>query len=158
MPDTKTTMIDNFNVRQLRELLALGMSRPETATDWLIEIGDWDRLEAFLTEMCVGAEQSGTALLETVSSADTTLDMIVAVKDLAKRLPTKAKDKPQKAAATLLYHLSVASALGHHNRNISSRDPAEQLPLYKELAEELSGNELAAVFAMAIGRIRSAQP
>jgi hypothetical protein len=158
MPDTKNSLIDNFNARQLSELLALGTNLPETATDWLLDVGDWERLEALLTDMSTGEEQSGTALLETVSSPDTTLEMLVVVKDIAKRLATKAKDKPQKAAATLLYHLSVAAALGHCGQTISSRDPAEQLPLYGELAEELSDDELAAVFARAIGRIRSTQP
>lgn len=158
MSDTKTTMIDGFSARQLRELLALGTTRPGTSTEWLVEVGDSERLEALLTEICIGDEQPGAALLETVSSPDTSVDMLVAIKDVAKRLATKAEDKPQKAAATLLYHLSVASALANHGQIISSRDPAEQSPLYEELAGELSDDELAAIFARAVGHIRSTQP
>jgi hypothetical protein len=45
-----------------------------------------------------------------------------------------AEAQPQKAAATLLYHLTAASALGCHGRIISSRDPAARLSLYQELA------------------------
>jgi len=150
MPDTKATIVDSFRAHQLRELLALGANLPETATEWFVDVGDWERLEALLTEMCIGGEQSGNALLETVVSSDATLEMLIAVKEVAKRLATKAKGKPERAAATLLYHLSVASALGQHGRTISSRDPAEHLPLYAELAEELSDEQLAAVFKRAI--------
>jgi hypothetical protein len=155
MADEKTTMIDSFSQCQLRDLLALGANLPETAAEWLVEVGDWERLEALLTEMCVGADQSGRALLETVSSPDATLDMLVAVKNIAKRLATKAKDKPEKAAATLLYHLSVASALGQYHQSISSRDPVDQLPLFARLAEELFDDKLARVFARAVAQIRS---
>jgi len=52
----------------------------------------------------------------------------------------------------------VASALAHHARNISSRDPAERLPLYKDLAAELSDDQLAAVFEKAIASLPSARP
>jgi hypothetical protein len=78
------------------------------------------------------------------------VEVLVAIKSIAKRLAVAAEAHPQNAAATLLYHLSVASALGYHARNISSKDPAERLPLYKELAAELSDEELAAIFEKAI--------
>jgi hypothetical protein len=76
---------------------------------------------------------------------------MVAIKSGAKRLAVAAEAPPKTVAARLLYHSSVASALGHHARNISSKDPAERLPLYKDLVAELSDDQLAAIFEMAVG-------
>jgi len=50
----------------------------------------------------------------------------------------------------------VASALGNHARNISSKVPAERLAFYKDLAAELSDDQVAAIFEKAVARIPSA--
>jgi hypothetical protein len=86
------------------------------------------------------------------------VEVLVDIKSIAKRLAVAAEAPAQNAAATLLYHLSVASALAHHAQNISSRDPAERLPLYKDLAAELSDDQLAAIFEKAIASLPSARP
>jgi len=72
--------------------------------------------------MCTGTEQSGGALLRAVCSPDTPMEARVAIKSVAKRLASAAAAPAQNAAATLLYHLSVASALGRHGQNIPSKD------------------------------------
>jgi hypothetical protein len=153
MPDTVSSLVDRCTARQLKELLAFAASPAETAPEWLAEIGDRQRLESLLTEMCSGTDHSGIALLEAVCSPNTPVDVLVAVKDVAKRLAAAAQSKPQGAAATLLYHLSVASAFGHHGQNISAKNFVDRLALYEELATELSDEELASVFDQAVERL-----
>jgi hypothetical protein len=156
MPDREISMLDHCTDRQLKELLALASTNVKATRDWLLEIGDSERLEHLLTEMSAGAGQSGAALLRAVCAADTPVETLVEIKSVAKRLAVAAETPAQHAAATLLYHLAVASALGCHARNISSKDPAERLPLYKDLAAELSAEELAAIFEKAIAGIPDA--
>jgi hypothetical protein len=123
--------------------------------DWLVEVGDAEEMEYLLTEMSSGAGQSGGELLRAVCSPDTTVEVLGAIKNIAKNLAVGADHPVQNAAATLLYHLSVAAALGCHGCNISAKDPVERLPLYKALAAGLSDEELAAVFEQAIARLPS---
>ena len=158
MPDTEISMLDHCSDRQLKELLALASTDVKATRDWLLEIGDFQRMEQLLTEMCAGAGQSGSALLRAVCSVNTPVETLVEVKSVAKRLAVAAEGPAQNAAATLLYHLAVASALAHHARNISSKDPADRLPLYKDLAAELSDDELAAIFEDAVASLSPARP
>jgi hypothetical protein len=158
MSDIEISVLDRCTDRQLKELLALASTNVRATRDWLLEIGETERLEHLLTEMSTGTEHSGGELLRAVCSADTPVEVLVEIKSIAKRLAVAAEAPAQNAAATLLYHLSVASALAHHARNISSRDPAERLPLYKDLAAELSDDQLAAVFEKAIASLPSARP
>jgi len=158
MPDIEISMLDHCTGRQLKELLALATTDAKTTWNWLLEVGDLEQLEYLLTENCTGIGQSAGALLRAVCSPATPVDALIAIKSTAKRLAVAAEGAPEKAAATLLYHLAVASALGHHGRNISSKDPAERLALYKDLAAELSDEELAAVFEKAVACLPSAKP
>jgi hypothetical protein len=158
MSDTEISMLDHCTDRQLKELLALASTSVRATRNWLLEIGDSERLEHLLTEMCTGAEQSGDALLQAVCSPDTPVEALVAIKSVAKRLAVAAAAPAQNAAATLLYHLSVASALGNHGQNISSKDPAERLAFYKDLAAELSDGQLAAIFEKAVAVLTPARP
>jgi hypothetical protein len=155
MSDIEISMLDRCTGRQLRELLALASTDEKTTRNWLLEVGDSEQLEYLLTEMCAGTGQSGGALVQAVCSPDTPVDALVAIKSTAKRLAVAAEGPRQEAAATLLYHLTVAAALGRHARNISSKDPAERLGLYKDLAAELSDDELAAVFEKAVANSAS---
>ncbi len=157
MSDMDISMLDHCTDRQLKELLALASTDVKTTRDWLLEIGDSERLEHLLTEMCTGTGQSGGALVQAVCSADTPVETLVAIKSVAKRLAVSAETPAQNAAATLLYHLSVASALGNHARNISSKDPAERLAFYKDLAAELSDDQLAAIFEKAVASLPPAR-
>jgi hypothetical protein len=155
MTDTEISILDRCTGRQLKELLALASNDANAARNWLLEIGDLDALEYLLTGMCAGAGESAGALLQAVCSADTPVDVLVGVKSSAKRLATTAEEPGQKAAATLLYHLSIAAALGRYGRNISSKDALERLPLYKQLAAELTDDKLAAIFKKAIAHLDS---
>lgn len=155
MSDTEISILDRCTGRQLKELLALASTGTKGSRNWLLEMGDVEQLEHLLTEMCTGTGHSGSALLQAACSPDTSLEFLVVIKSTAKRLAVAAETPAQKAAATLLYHLSLASALGNHAQNISSNDPAERLPLYKDLAAELSDDQLAAIFEKAIARLSS---
>jgi hypothetical protein len=155
MPDARKTAVDDCSARQLKELLGLAAGRAGEPHDWMIELGDRERLERLLTEMCSGTGQSGVALVEAACSPDSSVEVLTAVKDVAKRLIQGAQDSPRRAAATFLYHLSVASALGYHGQTISTNVPADRLPLYEEFALELADERLAAVFERAVERLLS---
>jgi hypothetical protein len=156
MPNTDISMLDHCTDRQLRDLLALASTGAQVTRNWLVEVGDPEQLESLLKEMCAGTGDSGAKLVQAVCSPDTSLEELVALKSTAKRLAVAAQAPAQKAAATLLYHLAVASALAHHGQNISSKDPAERLSLYQDLASELPDDEMAAVFERAIASLPTA--
>jgi hypothetical protein len=154
MTDTDVSALNHCTGRQLKDLLALAHSEARATRDELLEAGDTEQLEHLLDEMCAGSGQSGAALLPAVLSLETSLEGLTAIKSTAKRLTVAAKDPRQNAAATLLYHLSIASALGRYGKNISSQDPAARLELYQDLAAELSDDELAAIFEKAVAALR----
>jgi hypothetical protein len=156
MPDTEISMLDRCTDQQLKELLALASTDAKITRDWLLEIGDLEQLEYLLAEMSTGNGQSTDSLVQAVRSPQTPAETLIAIKSAAKRFAVAAQSPAQKAAATLLYHLSVAAALAHHGRNISSKDPIKRLPLYKDLAAELSDDELAAIFEKAIASLHPA--
>jgi hypothetical protein len=158
MPDIEISMLDHCTDRQLKELLALASTNVKATGGWLLEIGDSEQLENLLTDMCAGTGHSGGALLKAVCFPYTPVEALVAIKSVAKRLAVAAGSPAQNAAATLLYHLSVASALGHHAQNISSKDLAERLAFYKDLAAELSDDQLAAIFEKAADSLPTARP
>jgi len=149
MRDTENSVLDHCSGRQLKELLELASNSARTGRDWLLEVGDTEQMESLLAEMCAAAGESPGALLRAVCSPDTPVETLVAIKRIAKTWAAAAHPAPRHAAATLLYHLSIASALGHHRRNISSKDPSERAELYKDLAAELSDDQLAGVFEKA---------
>lgn len=157
MSDIEISMLDRCSVRQLKELLALASTDEKTTRNWLLEVGDMEHLDYLLTEMCAGIGQSGGALLRTVCSPYTPVDALVAIKSTAKRLAATAEGPREQAAATLLYHMSVASALAH-GRNISSKDSVGRLPVYQELAAELSDERLAAIFERAVASFSATRP
>jgi len=150
MAGTEVSTLDRCSGRQLKELLALAATDTKAPRDWLLEVGDLETMNDLLTEMCAGTEQSGSALLQAVCSPQTSVEVLTGVKSTAKRLSVAAEAPAQKAAATLLYHLAVAAALGHHAQNISSKNPVERLSLYQDLALDLCDDKLAAVFEKAI--------
>jgi hypothetical protein len=155
--DTDISILDRCTGRQLKELLALASTSAKVKPHWLVEVGDLEQLQGLLTEMCSGTEQSGAALLDPVCSPDTTVEVLIAVKEIAKGLAAAAETEPQRAAATLFYHLTVASALANHGRIISSTDPAGRLALYQELAAELTDEECASIFGKAIAALPTAR-
>src|SRR5687768_4666081 len=98
MPDSQSTKIDHCSTKQLRELLGLGASRAGERPDWLMQLENRERLDLLLTEMCGGKEHSGQAVLDTVCSPDTPVDVLVAVKNMAKRLVESAHDDIHRSA------------------------------------------------------------
>jgi hypothetical protein len=155
MPDNKIPTPSHLSALRTKELLAIGSRSAKAHQNWLLEVGDYQLLEMLLTDMCSGTSQSGAALLDTVCSPDTPLDALVHIKDIAKGLTKAAHDPSQEAAGMLLYHLSVASALGFHEQNISSMDAAARLPLYRELVAEICDDQVSAVFEKALDRMTS---
>jgi hypothetical protein len=153
--DTEIALLHHCTGRQLKQLLALASTDSKVGRISLLEIGDLEQLELLLTGMCAGTGHSAGALLQAVCSPQTPLEVLISVKSTAKRLAIAAEASAQKAAATLLYHLSVASALGCYGQNISSKDAVERLHLYEELAAELADDNLAGVFEKAIIRLAS---
>jgi len=153
MSDKEMPTPSHLSALRTKELLAIGSRSAEATPNWLLEVGDYQLLEMLLTDMCSGTTQSGAALLDAVCSKDTPLDVLVHVKDLAKGLAKAAQDPRQEAAGMLLYHLSVASALGSHEQNISSMDAAARLPLYREFVAEICDDEISAVFERALQRM-----
>ena len=95
MSDTEISMLDHCTDRQLKELLALASTSVRATRNWLLEIGDSERLEHLLTEMCTGAEQSGDALLQAVCSPDTPVEALVAIKSVAKCITVAAEAPPK---------------------------------------------------------------
>jgi hypothetical protein len=150
MSDIEISKLDHCTDRQLKDLLALAASSVKSTRDWLLEIGDADQLGHLLTGMCTGTEHSGGALLQAVCSADTPVEDLISVKRVAKRLAVSADGPAQSAAATLLYHLAIASAQAHHSQDISSKNLSERVALYRDLAAELSDERLAAIFERAV--------
>ena len=157
MGDIGTSKPDHFTSRQVRELLALASSEADARQSWLLEIGDWEYLEVLLAEMCTGRGQEANELLQATCSPHTPIELLISVKNAAKRLAGYALTAEQKAAALLLYHLSVAAALANHGRNITSKDLAKRLTLYQDLAAGISDDVLATIFEKAIASLRSAK-
>jgi hypothetical protein len=121
----------------------------------LQEVGDLEQLERLLQEICDSSGHSPGTMLQAICSPDTPLEVLTTIRSTAKRLVLAAQGPMHKAAATLLYQLSIASAFERYGRNISSKDPTERLELWKELASELSDNELADIFERAVAALLS---
>ena len=135
---------------QTQRLLALASLPADQEQSWLIEAGDSDLLAMLLTEMCSESGHSGMALIEAICAPDTPIEVLRQVKDLAKKLAMEAKDQRRRGAAGLLYHLTMASALGYHQINLSSIGAAAPVHLYRELVEGISDDALVAVFEKAL--------
>ena len=153
MSDTEiSAFLDRCTGRQMKELLALASPGATATRNSLLEVGSWEQMENLLA----ASDPSPRVILEAVCSAQTSIETLIAIKGDAKRLAANAETPPHKAAATLLYHLAVASALAYHGRNISSKAPSGRLALYKDLATELSDDALASIFEKALANISPA--
>jgi hypothetical protein len=75
------------------------------------------------------------------------------IKELVKVLIREANGANQRHAAQLLYHVSVASALVHHDALISSRPMQKQHTLYERFAERWAGHPLGGLFRRAAARV-----
>ena len=121
-------MLNHCTDLQLKELLALASANVRATRNWLLEIGDSERLEHLLTEMCTGTEQSGGALLRAVCSADTPVEALVAIKSVAKRLALTAEAPAQNAcchtALPLVGGIRAGAPCAKHLLKKSGRAPA----------------------------------
>jgi hypothetical protein len=88
-----------------------------------------------------------------VITPDTPLAGLRTLKEMAKHRATQASEEAHRAAATLLYHATIAAALGRHGVNISSRPAASRWPLYEDLSAIFAAHPLGEVFRQAADRI-----
>jgi hypothetical protein len=93
-------------------------------------------------------------LLETAGTGTATVPELIRIKDQAKVLMKDAPDGPQRDAARLLYHLTVAAAFVQHGAAISGRPMSKQLRLYERFAEAWAGHAFGRLFAEAATRVR----
>jgi hypothetical protein len=91
----------------------------------------------------------GQALLNGALSRTTSARELRDIKGLAKQLLERAETKPEREAASVVYHLAVAAALARHGLNISTRPITERSTLYRNLAAAFSGHAIGAVFRQA---------
>lgn len=71
------------------------------------------------------------------------------LKELAKRLAARAETSAERDAAALLYHLSIAAALGHHGEHISNEPLQRQKDVYVRLSRLFRGDVTGDVFEKA---------
>jgi len=117
--ETAESMVHEFSARQIRDLLSLAAGSGDER-EWLVEVADRDLMESLLSEMCGTNVESAAGLIDSVCSPDSPVEVLIAAKDLAKSLAAKVEEGARLGAVTLLYHLSIASALAYHGQNISS--------------------------------------
>ena len=92
-------------------------------------------------------------LLDAAAKPTTAVAELVRIKDLAKRQLEGAPDHRQREAATLLYHLAVASAFVHHDAMISGRPMRKQRALYQQFAAAWEGRPIGQIFQDAAARV-----
>jgi len=147
------TTIDRCSAAQLKTLLALAAGQTGAETSLPARVINYDALVRSLTEACEGAEGSGDVLLDTTCDAQTPLEPLQGIKELAKTLLADATTEAQGTAATCLYHLALAAAFVHHGVNISSRGLETRLGLYEDLATALGDTPPGKVFRDAVDRL-----
>ena len=96
-------------------------------------------------------------LLETAAAATTPVQELIRIKDQAKVLMKEALDAPQRDAARLLYHVTVAAAFVHHGAAISGRPMPKQLRLYERFAGAWAGHAFGRLFDEAAARVGTQQ-
>jgi hypothetical protein len=145
-----TSAVDTFSPLQLRRLLVLAaggdIEEPEI---------DADDISTLLVAPCRRRGESAQVLIDAVVAPGTPVVELGRIKDLAKRMLDDAADATEREAARLLYHLAVASALGHHGEDISTRPKLERRLLYERLALTFAGHAASQVFRQAADRLAS---
>jgi hypothetical protein len=144
--------LDGCSVHKLKALLGLG-ERPQHAGGTLpTRDAEATELARLLGDLCQGRGRSGDLLLASVCDAETTVDVLRGIKELAKELRSGAPSDAHRHAATVLYHAAIAAGVAHHGMNISSRAFEARVPLYEDLAAALAGEPLGALFRTALER------
>ena len=158
MSSHRSTSIGRCSPTQLKALLGLAAGDPGDQESLLTYIPDREQLQHLLSELCADAEQAGEVLLAMACARDASLEVLSGLKEFAKRLSKKAATEPQRTAATFLYHLAIAAAIGQHSVNLSSRPSETRLELYEDLATALAGDPMGHVFRKAIDCVFSERP
>jgi hypothetical protein len=92
-------------------------------------------------------------LLKRAIAETTSVEELATIKDRAKTLIAGAKTRPQRDAATLLYHAAVAAAFVRHDRTISGRPMEKQQRTYEAFAAAWADHPIGRLFHDAAGRI-----
>src|SRR5882762_8590258 len=74
-------------------------------------------------------------LLDTAAKETTTVQELAVIKEQAKGFLKEPADTRHRDAATLLYHVAVASAFVRHGAEISGRPMRKQQQLYEKFAD-----------------------
>ena len=153
MSKSTITPAERWQTSQLRELLTLATDKPEGQGSLPASVKNREEFVRMLTELCEESEESGEILLSTVCSRETPVEALTGIKELAKTLLANASTDAHRAAATFLYHLAIAAALGRYGMNVSTVTPDSRLALYEDLASALAGDPLGEVFREAVDRV-----
>jgi hypothetical protein len=156
MTETATISLDHLSSQRLKALLGLAVKPDRAGGSLPTAVAEPSEFERLLTELCRGRGESGDLLITTVCAEDTPLEVLMGIKELAKRLVAGARTESHSNAATLLYHAAVAAAVARHGANVSSLPLGERLSLCEDLAVALAGHPLGEVFRAAVERAENA--
>ena len=152
--DPLSANIDGISQPQLRRLLLLASG----SSSRLADVDDLDdarqQIEVLLARLGIAEINP---LAEAVA-AGTSLDELRRIKDVAKRLLSRAETPGEQAAARLLYHVAVATAFGRDATEISSAAMAQRSLLYERLALVFAGDAVGEAFHQAVLRARESGP
>ncbi len=152
MSGKTSTILDHCTPAQLKALLTLAAGPGEERTQPPWQGLTPEDLTRLLSDLLTSQAGSGGLLLATVLSSETPVEALSGVKDLAKKFVEAPKSKAHHAAATILYHVTVAAAFAWHGKNISSRPIHTRCALYEDLATAFPEHPLSRVFRKAVER------
>jgi len=102
-----------------------------------------------LSELGEKAHESCEGIFARLAAPGLPLSDLRKVKELSKRLLAVAESQAHRDAATLLYHLAVATALVHRGEHISGEPLEARKHIYSRLAELFSGDAIGEIFRRA---------
>ena len=149
--DPLSANIDGVSQAQLRRLLLL-------ASGTSSRLADVDDAHDARQQIAVLLDRLGMAAADPLTEATgaaASLEDLRRIKDLAKRLLSRAGTPSEQAAATLLYHVAVATAFGRDATEISSSPIAHRSLLYERLALVFADDAVGEAFHQAALRART---
>lgn len=155
MSDSISTRLSKCKTSQLKLLLSLACGDSKGMGSLPASALNHNDLSRLLAELCGEGKESGVVLLSTICTSGTPISALEGIKELAKNLISKAQTETHRTAAIMLYHLSIAAALGRHKKNISSRAAESRLGLYEDLATAWAADPIGLVFREAVDHVAS---
>jgi hypothetical protein len=152
MGDTPKIPLSNCSLTQMRALLGLAVGDDARRPSLPALATNLDDLRGRLARLSRDDTEPAELLLEMACAADASLDGLTAIKERAKLLLDRAATPEDRGAATILYHVAIASGFLHHGRNLSSRPIELYLPLYDDLAAALRSGPMEELFRGAFRR------